>query len=567
MKEHQRIKLLIMCNNQFIEYKLRDSFASQILTHQIKFASSIIISQHQLKQYKPHCVIIDLSILNSEMKLLIDEIRILNIPMILISYPNNRSQTLAMMQFGKIASIDVTGLKKSSINHLLDKLMAENIYNNIPHYQPTVFSHLNEVLKMDNQFLSDVQTKIIHARDNSLTLSLLLIELTDFNHIKFMLGNKISTFITRVMISRIRNEIHRDDHIYFLGDNKFAVLSEDLKAITDIANRIVELSTKPLSLAGNRILLKINIGIAHYPSDCLDASTLIKHADIALYLAKQTEDNSFQFFNNQHHQNNLQRKKIIKDLEDALQAKDFYLRYQPIFSLETKKIIGFESLLRWNHPTLDIIGPKEFIPIADESGVMIKIGDWIIEEATHDFLNWFIASDIPQKLLIKLADSQLQEANLINMINNILQKTGLSKTALTFEVNQNQIANHVKLVEQQLIALHDYGVQTCIEGVTDLSYVRNYTKQGLIKFLKLDLSMASQCESNPEVKNAVDGIIKHCITNGIKLIATGIENERDLENMQKLGCQFGQGYYLCNPLRAIDITYMMQYKWNLAIKK
>ena len=328
-----------------------------------------------------------------------------------------------------------------------------------------------------------------------------------------------------------------------MNDPKDAVL---------LARRIRESITKPYHLDGHQILADISIGISLSPADATEPDLLLKNADMALYGAKADGRGTYRFFEPEMDARMKARRQIDLDLRNALANSEFELHYQPLVNLQSKEITAFEALLRWNHPVRGLVAPAEFIPIAEETGIIIPLGEWVLRRACQETINW--PSDI--KVAVNLSPTQLKSRNLIEVVVDALSTAGLAANRLQLEITETVLMQNTFNTLSILQKLRALGVQIALDdfgtGYSSLSYLRSFP----FDKIKIDRSFIQDLSNGAEpiaIVHAVAGLAK-----SLNMISTaeGVETEQQLEKLQSLGCVEMQGYLFSRARPADEIVEM-----------
>jgi diguanylate cyclase (GGDEF)-like protein len=356
-----------------------------------------------------------------------------------------------------------------------------------------------------------------------------------------------------IMTARKLEQISRaEDLVARLGGDEFVVLLEELHGIEDaiqIAERILTVLYAPWLLEEREVVATTSIGLVEASPRYRQASDLLRDADIALYRAKHNGRARYEIFDPQMHLQVLKRLHVENDLRKALEHEEFRLYYQPIVSLQTGNLAGFEALIRWQHPRQGLLGPHEFIPIAEEIGLILPIGRWVIKAACEQMMAWRHCWPMVQnlKISVNLSAQQLQDQFLPEQVNDILTATGFSGNCLTLELTESMLIEHADSTIELLNRLKAQGIRMSIDdfgtGYSSLSYLNRLP----IDVLKIDRSFVQQmaAENNDDIVKTIIAL-----SNALRLavVAEGIETPQQQARLHRLGCEFGQGYLYAKPL-------------------
>ncbi len=386
--------------------------------------------------------------------------------------------------------------------------------------------------------------------------SLLYLDLDDFKKINDSFGHNLGDRFLEYASKRIKNSMKSNEFVARLGGDEFVVLIEEgvesLREATHLAQRIIEAFQSPYYLDEHELHSSISIGIVEYPSCGSNASTLMKNADLAMYRAKKIGKNTYQFFSDELQKDYERQMDIEQRLRHAIEENEFSLVYQPQFSLITGKIYGYETLLRWNPQGLGPVSPAEFIPIAENMGLISGIGDWVIENACRQFQTWSnqnsLFKDTSLVLSINLSVLQLTQDDFPSTLAKLLQQLQFNPSQLTLEVTETSIMSNLEASIQTLKEIHQLGIGIAIDdfgtGYSSLSYLKKLP----FTALKIDQSFVQDVIESSSVSSIVTTIIQLGFGLDLNIIAEGVETEQQLDFLKKAGCHYGQGYFLSYPL-------------------
>jgi predicted signal transduction protein with EAL and GGDEF domain len=344
-----------------------------------------------------------------------------------------------------------------------------------------------------------------------------------------------------------------DETIARLGGDEFTILLEDIHDNSDpvrVAERIQIALNKPFVLAGQEVVTTVSIGIALSTTGYTLAQDILRDADIAMYRAKSLGKDRYEVFDQAMHASVVARLQLEGDLRRALERHEFRLYYQPIVSLASKKIQGFEALVRWQHPERGIVPPIEFVPVAEETGLILFLGRWVLREACRQMQRW--QKDYPQTsgltMSINLSAKELAQADLVDQIAKILQETGVTSSAIRLELTESAAMENAERTRQLLVELKQLGIRLSIDdfgtGYSSLSYLRRFP----IDTLKIDRSFISHIDGHEENRQIVKTIMLLAANLGMEVIAEGAETSQEIDHLTKLHCEYVQGFYFFAPL-------------------
>lgn len=390
-------------------------------------------------------------------------------------------------------------------------------------------------------------------QDSIYQFAVLFIDLDRFKVVNDGLGHLVGDQFLRAIAHRLRHCLRPNDLIARFGGDEFSVLLDNIQdqmEAVQVAERLLVTLQAPFHVGEHILFASASIGIAIGSEDHQNAADLLRDADLAMYSAKGSGRGCYALFNQELHLQSIKLLQIESDLHRALELQEFILHYQPIIALDTGILIGFEALVRWQHTTQGFISPCEFIPIAEETGFIIPLGVWVLQEACRQLRTWHLA--FPQQtaltMSVNLASKQLRDPGLIEQIDQVLAATGLDGSALKLELTESMLVDNIASVLQTLSSIRARGIQLSIDdfgtGYSSLSYLPRFP----INTLKIDRSFVSQMPIDAENLEIVRAIATLAHSIGIDVVAEGIETAQQLEILQTLCCEFGQGYLFSKPL-------------------
>jgi diguanylate cyclase (GGDEF)-like protein/PAS domain S-box-containing protein len=388
-------------------------------------------------------------------------------------------------------------------------------------------------------------------------LAVVFVDLDDFKAVNDSLGHGAGDRLLVEVSDRIRGALRDGDTAARMGGDEFAVLLEDTpaEAATDVAERILEQVRRPFFIAGQGVRVHATAGVAVFSETRETAEELLRNADVAMYLAKAQGKDRLAFFRTSIHEGTIEQIQLKTDLPMALERGEFRLMYQPVAELETGQVRGVEALLRWEHPRRGSIGPTQFIPLAEETGVIVPLGRWALREACRQAAEWMAQPGVePITVSVNLSARQIQDPGLVSDVMIALRETGLPARLLTLEITESALMQDVETTTQTLNALKAIGLRLAIDdfgtGYSSLSYLRRFP----VDILKIDRSFVATLDSSDTEAALVRSILSLGQTLELETIAEGIEREAQLHELQALGAHLGQGYFFARPLDADAIA-------------
>ena len=425
-------------------------------------------------------------------------------------------------------------------------------------------ANFDELTGLPNRrmFHDRFQQEIKKSQRANLPLALLFIDLDEFKEVNDALGHHLGDMLLKETASRLTSCVRESDTVAHLGSvarlggDEFTIILSELKnieCIERIAQKILEKIAEPYHLDSEVAYISASIGITIYPNDSLDISTLIKNADQAMYAAKREGRNRFSYFTESMQVNVQNRMRLTKDLRSALENQEFNLVYQPIINLITNKVHKAEALIRWQHPTKGLISPADFIPIAEDTGLINEIGDWVFQEAIEQAIIWRQSMHPDFQISINKSPVQFyqkenkNENRYLNWVD-YLRERNLPGECIAIEITEGLLLDSSGTVHDHLLAFRDAGIQVALDdfgtGYSSLSYLKKFD----IDYIKIDQSFVQNLEHDSDNMVLCQAIIVMAHKLKLKVIAEGIETQEQLDLLKFAGCDFGQGYFLSKPL-------------------
>jgi diguanylate cyclase (GGDEF)-like protein/PAS domain S-box-containing protein len=402
---------------------------------------------------------------------------------------------------------------------------------------------------------------IARARREQKKLAVLFIDLDRFKTINDSLGHEAGDTLLREVGGRLRRCLRPSDTVARLGGDEFVVLLEDVGTpghVGKVARKILSDMATALDIHSQELRITASIGISIYPQDGEDEQALMKNADIAMYHAKQQGKNNFQFHSEQMDTHSLERLALESGLRRALERNEFELHYQAKTDLRTSRMTGTEALLRWQHPDLGMVPPAQFIPIAEETGLIVAIGQWVLRTACQQNKAWQEQGLPPMRVAVNLSPRQFTDDSLPKNIASILKETGLEPQWLELEITESMIMHNVGKTMQKLTMLGRTGIRIAIDdfgtGHSSLAYLKRFP----IDTLKIDRSFIRDLPGNAEDKAITTAIIAMGKSLDLTVVAEGVETREQLDFLRTQGCDEFQGFYINKPMPAEQFAQLLR---------
>ncbi len=409
---------------------------------------------------------------------------------------------------------------------------------------------------------------IAMAPQHASHVALLFLDLDGFKHVNDSLGHPVGDRLLQSVAERLVACVRPSDTVSRQGGDEFVVLLSEAEQWEDsaiVATRLLRAVSEPHTVDDHELHITTSIGVSVYPEDGEDAETLIKHADTAMYQAKENGRQSYQFFKPAMNVRAVERQSIEESLRRALERREFVLHYQPKVDLRTGAITGAEALVRWMHPTRGMVPPMQFIPIAEDSGLILPIGRWVLREACEQARAWADAG-LPapsvavnvSSVAVNVSSVELWDEGFLEGLLAVLRETGLDPASLEIELTESVLMKHADASAAILQALRDVGVRVAIDdfgtGYSSLAYLRTFA----VDTLKIDLSFVSQILTPEDDAGLVRAVISMAHGLGLRVVAEGVETPAQLAVLQAQGCDEAQGYYFSRPVPAEQFAELLR---------
>jgi len=398
------------------------------------------------------------------------------------------------------------------------------------------------------------------SKQQELVFSLMFLDLDHFKDINDSLGHAVGDLLLISASNRIKLALHEEDVVSRLGGDEFIILLQgrDERGAERVARKLLETIAIPFEIESYTLSLSVSIGITVYPIDGIDAQTLVKNADSAMYRAKEEGRNTYRFFTESMQVASLRHLNISNALRQALEQKQFSVYYQPQLCATTGCVIGAEALLRWTHPQFGAISPVEFIPIAEENGMILPIGEWVLRTAVNQAKVWMEQGFKPIIMAVNLSAIQFRYVGLPDLIEQVLKEAHLSPEYLELELTESVAMHNPKTAIAIMDIIHEKGVRMSIDDFGTGYSSLNYLKKFQIYKLKIDQSFIRDISVDIEDRAIISAIINMSRSLGFKTIAEGVETSSQLAYLKEQGCDEIQGYFYSKPLCSSDFEAFRQ---------
>ena len=410
-------------------------------------------------------------------------------------------------------------------------------------------------------FMDRLKQALARARWHERLVAVLFVDIDRFKTINDTLGHEVGDRLLQALAERLTASVREGDTVARFGGDEFVVLLDDVgsdKDIGAVALKVLETLAPPFAIDGQNLYVTASIGVSLYPNDGEDSGTLLKNADIAMYRAKDLGKNTYQFYSADMSARAFERLTLESSLRHAIERNEFRLYYQPQIDTASGTILGVEALLRWQHPDFGLVAPAEFIPLLEETGLIVPAGEWVFHTACEQLRAWHAAGWPALRMAVNLSPRQFQASGLAIMVERGLATTGCDPGLIELEITENLLLRHGAATLDALDALRALGVRMAIDdfgtGYSSLSYLRRYA----IDTLKIDRSFVHDVPSDADDSALASAIIVLAQSLNLDVIAEGVETEAQRDFLRARGCHHMQGYLFSRPLPAEDITRLLE---------
>lgn len=432
-------------------------------------------------------------------------------------------------------------------------------------YRETLFRQANfdKLTGLPNRALAldRLEQAINSAERHQRPLTLLFVDLDRFKYVNDTLGHHSGDQLLLEASRRLSQCVREEDTVARLGGDEFLILLVNQRAANDatlVAKKVISIIDQPFLVSGRELNVTASIGLTVFPEDGTSAADLLRNADAAMHMAKQQGQNTYHFFTPEMNEHALTRLNIETHLRHAIRRNEFELYYQPLINLDTGTVVGMEALLRWHNEELGNPGPDRFIPIAEETGLIIPIGQWLLEQACRQAVQWQVPGAPPLRIAVNISSRQFVGGNVIHAVENALNASGLDPALLELEITEGLLLGDAPQTRRALALLKKLGVRLSLDdfgtGYSSLGYLRRYT----FDVLKIDRSFIHDLELKPEAAGLVKAIIAMAHSLGLEVIGEGVETELQANFIRSRHCNFAQGYLYSKPLPAAQFSAWLE---------
>jgi diguanylate cyclase (GGDEF)-like protein len=410
-------------------------------------------------------------------------------------------------------------------------------------------------------FYDRINQALALAKRDDTSMAVLFIDLDRFKNINDTLGHSVGDQLLIEVSTRLNSHIRTSDTLARLGGDEFVIvithLGEQMNA-TYVAQKLLDSLMVPFTVGANELHISASIGIALFPEDGTSAEYLIKHADMAMYTSKESGRNAYSFFSSTMNKKALMRMENEVGLRHALEHSEFFLEFQPIMSAETHTIVAAEALVRWNHPTRGRIPPNDFISLAEETGLILPLGEWVLRTVCAMMKAWSDTGLPVVRYCVNVSSKQIEQQNFPELVRTVLRETGANATQLEIELTESCLVTNFEGTIPDIFGMREWGLTIAIDdfgtGYSSLGYIKTLP----IDHIKIDQSFVRDITSNVQDQAIVEAIIAMSQKLGINNIAEGVETLEQLDFLKGQGCSEIQGYYFHRPLSKDDFAALLR---------
>ena len=562
MSRQDTINVLLVEDNpgdaRLVEIMLNEVPQTPVVLHHV---STLTAAQEYLQSNSSDLVLLDLSLPDGNGLESVNKIQLVNnsLAIIILTGLDDQEFAIKTMQNGAQDYL----VKGQGDGHLMLRAIHYALERKQIEQRLTLLAHFDSLTGLANReyFNITFSRALDQAKRKDQMLGLMFLDLDYFKEINDTLGHLIGDKLLISIAERLKSCVRSVDFIARLGGDEFVIILDDIKMpknTLNVAEKILSSLSKPAEIHGHEVFISCSIGITLFPDDASNIEDLLKFADVAMYKAKNRGRNTYQFYTPELNAKVIQAMEIKNDLRGAISRNELIIYYQPKVNVLDNKIIGAEALLRWQHPTRGIVPPDQFIPIAEQSGLIIEIGQWVISEAIRQNKQWqnYLLPEF--SMAINLSVKQFQDDTLVDFISTEAIQLAVNPSTIELEITESLLMEK-SLQEQDILAelsnkgfiisMDDFGT-----GYSSLSYLKRFT----IDVLKIDRSFIRDVISDPDDAEIVKAIIVMSHALKLTVVAEGVENEQQMAFLKQLNCDQIQGYFISKPLPAPEFEQLFR---------
>jgi diguanylate cyclase (GGDEF)-like protein len=421
----------------------------------------------------------------------------------------------------------------------------------------------DELTGLPNRVLFHVRLRrFVQQEDiDNLRFAIMFIDINRFNDINVALGQEVGDALLQALAQRLQSQLEPDHLVARLRGDEFAIALHNVGNIDDIRQKLaalIENLYQPYTINEHELSISVNVGVTIYPEDSTDVDTLLKNADLAMYHAKKSGvANTFKFYSLELYQKSSERLMLSNGLRRAIEHDEFLLFYQPKVNLKTGEIVGAEALIRWQHPDFGLVMPSKFIPLAEETGLIVYVSEWVVKQACKQNMLWQQQGLPPTRVSVNLSGQDFKHDRIVNIIKQALITNNIAPTCLEIEITEGMIVSYTVTTREILAELRAQGIHITVDdfgtGYSSLSYLRNFP----IDTLKIDRCFVQNIDKNSSDAAITTAVIELARALSLEVVAEGVENKAQLDFMKQTNCDSIQGFYFSRPVPAEEFAKML----------
>lgn len=424
-------------------------------------------------------------------------------------------------------------------------------------------AHYDDLTQLPNRFLAldRLGHMIVDAKRYMQKIAVMFLDLDDFKKINDMFGHEVGDKLLKESSLRMMSSVRKGDTVGRLGGDEFIVILNNIESASEVlivVEKIKQSFNRSFHINNRELLVTISIGIAVYPDEGEDVAGLLSKSDAAMYHAKQQGRNTYAYYNEAMNQDIKRRLEVEEQLVGALQRQEFYVVYQPKINLKTEVLIGAEALLRWDNEVLGQVSPDEFIPVAEQTGLIVSIGLYVLEETIKVIKSCLNSVNEDFKIAVNISPLQFRNVSFVIDVEQALLSGGIDPAQLEFEITEGVLASNLDHVQETINKIDALGIYVAMDdfgtGYSSLSYLRQYP----FKILKIDRSFIKEIENNKSDLELVHATIAMSHALNLKVVAEGVETDKQSQLIKQLDCDYAQGYLYSKPLKVEQFLKLLK---------
>jgi diguanylate cyclase (GGDEF)-like protein len=418
-------------------------------------------------------------------------------------------------------------------------------------------------------FSEEFESFLDKADENNQQLGILFLDIDRFKFINDSLGHTFGDLVLKEVSLRLKKFTKGCGRIYRMSGDEFTIILENinLSKINESMSQLLNLFSEPLYIMEEMIRITASIGVSVYPCDSDDPNVLLRNADLAMYRAKENGKNTYQYFQSGFNNNSYERLLMENELHNAIENNELVLHYQPRYSIEKDRILAVEALIRWIHPRWGMISPAEFIPLAEETGLITKIGAWVMETACMQTKEWIDKGYPNVKMAVNLSARQFLQRDLVTFIQSVIEKTEIPPQLLELEITESTLMKYEETIFFTIDQLKEMGVHFALDdfgtGYSSLGYLKKFR----IDTLKIDQSFVRGIGTETDDSAIATAIITLAHSLKMNVVAEGVETEQQYQYLKEQKCNEIQGFYKCRPMDASNIEVLLSNQMKNSMNK